>query len=260
MLSVCVDRHIHLNEASKTTTTTTLRGHFGLSRGHSWTSLSQWLPSLQHRLRQLPLVDGHPLRVGVGLPVPTSDDVAASLGTRLRKWFRSLRWSGTISCLAATMPLLLVWARWNESWSRSWVRQCPRSGNLSWTVSSSHHRSACKIVFGSLSWIYQCLRSRRLCQCPRPWKNLKISFSLFLRSVSKSEFWIRSHWCFGSWRNFGLLCSPCLRSVFKNVLCTGAPDHGDNWSCCPAGACGAYARTNCGADFCGAPDHGNWAK
>ena len=51
------------------------------------------------------------------------------------------------------MPLLLVWARWNESWSRSWVRRCPRSGNLSWKVSSSHHRKACRIACGSRLWM-----------------------------------------------------------------------------------------------------------
>ena len=39
-------------------------------------------------------MDGHPLRVGVGLLVPSLDDVAASLGTRLRKWQR--RRGGTI--------------------------------------------------------------------------------------------------------------------------------------------------------------------
>ena len=61
-----------------------------------------------HRLSQLLLEDGHPPRVDVGLPVPTLDDVAASLGTRLRKWQRSLRWCGTILCCAATMPLLLM--------------------------------------------------------------------------------------------------------------------------------------------------------
>ena len=60
--------------------------HFGSSRGHSWPGWSQWLASPLRRLRQrLPLVDGHPRRVGVGLLVPTLDDVAASLGTRLRK-------------------------------------------------------------------------------------------------------------------------------------------------------------------------------
>ena len=52
---------------------------------------------------------GTPPRVGVGLPVPTSDDVAASLGTRLRKWQRSLRWGGDhpVSCrdVAATASL-----------------------------------------------------------------------------------------------------------------------------------------------------------
>ena len=59
-----------------------LRSHFGSSRGHSWPGLCQWLSSPHHRLRQrLLLVDGHPHRVGVGLPVPTEDDVAASLGT-----------------------------------------------------------------------------------------------------------------------------------------------------------------------------------
>ena len=55
---------------------------------HSWPGLSQWLSSLHHRLRLLlPLVDGHPRRVGVDLPVLTSDDAVASLGIRLR-WGR----------------------------------------------------------------------------------------------------------------------------------------------------------------------------
>ena len=80
--------------------TTTLRSLFGSSRGHvarlePMASISS--PSAQTASL---LVDGHPRRVGVGLPVPTLDDVVAG---------------GTILCLAATMPLLLVWARWNES-------------------------------------------------------------------------------------------------------------------------------------------------
>ena len=65
---------------------------------HSWTD-TFWLKSwpLVARLEPMAsisspsaqtaslLVDGHPRRVGVGLLVPTLDDVAASLGTRLRK-------------------------------------------------------------------------------------------------------------------------------------------------------------------------------
>ena len=39
-------------------------------------------------------MDGHPPRVGLGLPDPTLDDVAASLGARLRKYRRNLRWGG----------------------------------------------------------------------------------------------------------------------------------------------------------------------
>ena len=70
--------------------------------------------------------------MGTHLPVPTFDDAAASLGTRLRKWQRSRRWDGTILCLAATMPLLLMgwWSGfydWNESWNRSGVCFCRRS-------------------------------------------------------------------------------------------------------------------------------------
>ena len=122
-----------------------LRSHFGSSRGHSWPGLSQWLSSLLHRLRQLLLlVDGHPPRIGVGLLVPTSDDAAASVGIRLRKWRWSLRWGGTISCrgrddaaLAARVVEPIV------------VRQCRRSWSLSWMTFSMCQRSACRIVMGS---------------------------------------------------------------------------------------------------------------
>ena len=116
-----------------TTTATQQQQHNNSTTTHKWPGLTQWLSSLHHRLRLLLLLeDGHPLRVGVGLPVPTSDDVAASLGIRLRKWQRSLRWCGTILCLAATMPRLRVswWCGsdvWNESWNRWEMCLCPRS-------------------------------------------------------------------------------------------------------------------------------------
>ena len=70
-------------------------------------------------------MDGHPHRVGVGLPVPTLDDVAASLGTRLRKWQRSLRWGGTILGCAAMLLRQLLWASWRNGfrdWNESWNR------------------------------------------------------------------------------------------------------------------------------------------
>ena len=35
--------HIHTLSYASETTTTTLRSHFGSSRGHSWPGLSQWL-------------------------------------------------------------------------------------------------------------------------------------------------------------------------------------------------------------------------
>ena len=74
------------NQQPTTNNQQQLRSHFGSSRGHSWPGLSQWLSSLHHRLIQRALLDdGHTPLVGVGLPVPTLDDVAASLGTRLRK-------------------------------------------------------------------------------------------------------------------------------------------------------------------------------
>ena len=68
-----------------------------------------------------------------GFACPTSDEVAASLGSRFRKWQRSLRWGGTMLCLAATKPRLRVswWCGsdvWNESWNRSGPCQCPRLG------------------------------------------------------------------------------------------------------------------------------------
>ena len=64
---------------------------------------------------------------------------------------------------------------------------------------------------------------------PRPWRNLAISFSLFLRCVSKNKFRSRSHWCCGSWRKLGLLYSRCLRSMLSS-LCLRSVLRNQLWS------------------------------
>ena len=78
------------NKTKQTTNNKHSVANFGSSRGHSRPGLSQWAsitsPSGSDSFFWW---NGHPPRVGVGLPVPTSDDAAASLGIRLRKQQRS---------------------------------------------------------------------------------------------------------------------------------------------------------------------------
>ena len=192
--------------------------------------------------------------MGVGLLVPTLDDVAASLGIRLRKWQRSRRLGGTILCLAAMSTRLLLWTScqsglhdWNESWSRSWVCQCPRSWKETWLFCSTSHGSACRIVRQSLLWILQCLSSRRKACRSYHWSGCRIVLwsrlwvPPCLRSRRKS--WRGCSLCMippglrslrrlrrGSW----MWVLPCLRSRRKSwrwcSLCMipRASDHGGN--------------------------------
>ena len=111
---VVVDIHalvVNVLQPNNQTTKKPNNDHFGSSRGHSWPGLSQWPPSFHLTIGSNSfffwLMGTHPVWAWVCLSF-TSDDVAASLGTRLRKWRRSLRCGGTISCRAATMPLLLA--------------------------------------------------------------------------------------------------------------------------------------------------------
>ena len=195
-----------------------LHSHFGSSRGHSWPGLSQLLSSHLCRFNQLLLlVDGAPTPCRRGFAYPylrrrccffghSPEEVAAESVVG-RNHLLPCRDDAAPAGLDSMQRLVepIVGAPVPQIWG-----PIVEGVQLAW--------SAHKIVLGSLSWICQCLRSRKLCQCPRLWRNLGI---------------FRSACSFGAYP----------RTNFGSDL-TGAADLVENGGCCTFGACGACARTN----------------
>ena len=133
--------------ASETTTTaTTLRSHFGSSRGHSWPGLSQWLP-------------------------PSAQTVSP-----FSRWAPPCRRRFACPCLRRRCCFFghsPEHVAAESEVGRDHLLPCrddaaPAGLGSMERVVEQIDRSAFKIVLGSLSWICQCPRSRRrMCQCPQ---------------------------------------------------------------------------------------------
>ena len=133
--------------------------HFGSSRGHSWPSLSQWLP------RHLPWVWFEATCAAMHVWPVVGPDGHVPYRLRGACWFGhddDLEEDRPCSDVAATYCSVVVATgldglagrirRLERIVEQMGPCQCPRFGNLLVKLSSSHHRSACRTVFQSRSW------------------------------------------------------------------------------------------------------------
>ena len=147
------------------------------------------------------------------------------------------------------------------------MRQCPRSGNLSWKVCElapqERVQNRARELFVDLPVPQIKEDVEKLGDFVQPVPSERIQqrildqISLVLRIMEKIG---------------GCCTAPRLRkriqeriveqiSLVRGTDFCGAPDHGEKWASDSARASGACPRTNRGADFCGSPDHGEkWAS
>ena len=143
------------------------------------------------------------------------------------------------------MPLLLVWARWNESWGRLGapvtliMKDCV-DGVQHVPLQIKEEDVPVPQIMEKLGDSVQPLPSK-----PIQERNLE-QISLVLRIMEKI--------------GVAVQYVPSERIQEQIVEQISAADHGENRGCFSACACGAHARTNRGADFCGAPDQRKLGK
>ena len=127
LVNIHPSRALVLRHGCRITDSTTLRSHFGSSRGHSWPGLSQWL---SHPLwvwfeatRESAQLHVWPVAWrGRTVSVPLAWDDVGSATTTIRRRTRR-------AALTLRLPLSgfrVVFAAWNESWSRSGLCWCRR--------------------------------------------------------------------------------------------------------------------------------------